>query len=61
VWWGIFTAAGIAISALANPIVGMVAGAGLNTLDYFFLDKLVQGWKPNQFIEGQLRKFVAND
>ena len=58
--WGIFTGAGIAVSALATPIVGIAASIGLSTLDYFLLDKLVQGWKPNQFVEGQLREFVRN-
>jgi hypothetical protein len=48
----LFTAVGGALSG------GLATGAALNALDYFLVDQLVKGWKPNQFVEGPLRKFV---
>ncbi|WKA62790.1 hypothetical protein [Pectobacterium aroidearum] len=40
-----------------NPVAGVFASA----VDTFVLDKLNLGWKPNQFINGKLKKFVDND
>jgi hypothetical protein len=57
--WGIFTMTGIVLSALTTPAVGAAAGAALNAVDYFLVDKLAQGWKPNQFVEGALREFLG--
>jgi hypothetical protein len=38
--------------------VGAAAGLALNAADQFLLDKLMEGWKPSQFIEGPLSQFV---
>lgn len=48
--WLIFTAAGLPLSPLA--------GVGLGAADAFILDKLIKGWRPNQFIEGPLKDFL---
>ncbi len=56
--WAIFTASGIALSAIMTPTIGVMTGAALNAIDYFLVDKLVQGWKPNPFVEGPLREFL---
>lgn len=34
---------------------------GLNAADSFLLDRLVKGWRPNQFVEGPLQRFVDGD
>ena len=51
---GLSAAAGI----LMTPAAGVAAGIGLSATDYFLLDRLVKGWRPNQFIEGTLKHFV---
>jgi hypothetical protein len=52
------TAVGGALSLATTPAGGLATGAVLNALDCFFVDQLVKGWKPNQFVEGPLRTFV---
>jgi hypothetical protein len=59
--WAIFTTTGIVLSALTTPAVGLITGAALNTVDYFLIDKLTQGWKPNQFVGGTLREFLEKE
>jgi hypothetical protein len=54
----LFTSIGGALSLAATPVGGVVAGAALNALDYFLVDQLIKGWKPNQFVEGPLKDFV---
>jgi hypothetical protein len=51
--WLVFAAIGAATTAL-NPLVGL----GLSAVDPFLVDRLLKGWKPNQFVEGPLRKFL---
>src|SRR5271157_1129207 len=51
----IFWVLGIA-TGVFNPAVGAVGSAALSAADYFLLDKLIKGWKPNQFVEGPLKK-----
>jgi len=48
------SAAGFAANAFL-PGAGLAVGA-TNT---FFADKILKGWRPNRFIEGPYRKFVA--
>jgi hypothetical protein len=50
--WLLFTAAGLPLSALAS--------LGLGAADAFLLDRVIRGWKPNQFIEGPLKDFVRH-
>jgi hypothetical protein len=56
--WVIFTGAGISIDSLGAGGIGTAAGAALSALDAFFLDKIVKGWKPNQFVEESLKEFL---
>lgn len=56
--WVIFTGAGIALDVMGTGGLGTALGIGLSAGDTFFLDKIVKGWKPNQFVEGSLRKFL---
>ncbi len=39
--------------------MGTMLGAGLGALDSFLLERLLKGWRPNQFIEGHLRNFTS--
>jgi len=45
----------VTVAGLINPGAGLVAGAG----DTLLLDRMLRGWRPNQFVDGSLRKFVA--
>ena len=56
--WSIFAAANLALGLATTPVAGVVGGLGLSVLDSLLLDKIVKGWRPNQFIEGELRHFV---
>ena len=39
--------------------VGTGVGVGLGAIDAILLDRVLKGWRPNQFIEGELRKFTS--
>ena len=56
--WLLITAASI---ALGGTVIGTVAGTALSAADAFLLDKLIKGWKPNQFVEGPLKQFLRLD
>lgn len=53
--WGIFTGTGLIADAVATGGIGTALGVGLGVLDTFYLDKLISGWKPSQFIEDEVR------
>jgi len=55
--WLIFTLGGNSLGLLPPP-VGLIASTALGASDTFLVDYLAKGWKPNQFVEGPLRKFV---
>ncbi|MFA5956128.1 hypothetical protein [Hyphomicrobium sp.] len=50
---------GLAAEAVAPSGLGVAAGLGFSAIDTFYLDKLLNGWKPNHFIEGPYREFVS--
>jgi hypothetical protein len=56
--WLLFSGVAGALGFVTTPEVGVFVGAGLNAIDAFIVERLAKGWKPNQFVEGQLRKFV---
>lgn len=58
--WGLFTGAGIIADVLATGGIGTTVGIGLGALDTFYLDKLISGWKPNQFIEDEVKELLKN-
>lgn len=50
------------LADLAMPTgVGTAAGISLGGADSLYLDRLIKGWRPNQFIEGPYRSFVSAD
>jgi hypothetical protein len=54
----LFAAAGHALDVIKTPAEAAAASLGLDILDSFFVDRLIKGWKPNQFVEGPLKKFI---
>jgi len=57
--FGVFTAAGIALDATITGGAGTAAGVALGAFDTFVLDKLIGGWKPHHFVEGDLKKTLG--
>lgn len=53
-----FTGAGVLADLFAPTGLGTAAGIGLGAADSLLLDKLVKGWRPSQFIEGPLKRFI---
>jgi hypothetical protein len=51
----IFEGIGITLDVMGAGGVGTAIATGLSALDNFVLDKLLQGWKPNHFIENNLK------
>lgn len=56
--WALFTGLGLTADAIATGGIGTLAGVALGALDTFYIDKLISGWKPNQFIEDDIRKLI---
>lgn len=54
----IFTGTGLMLDALGAGGIGTLISTSLSTFDQFYLDKLLKEWKPNQFIDGPLKKFI---
>ncbi|MCK5099516.1 MAG: hypothetical protein KAR45_15520 [Desulfobacteraceae bacterium] len=57
--WFIFTGAGLIADAIATGGIGTAVGIGLGALDTLYLDKLISGWKPNQFIEEDVKRLLT--
>ena len=58
--WALFTGLGLGIDALGAGGIGLATGITLGAFDTFLLDKLLHGWKPNQFIDRELRGFLED-
>jgi len=58
--WMIATGLGIGIDTLIPGGIGTATGIAVSAADNFLLEKIVKGWKPNQFVEGSLKKFIGN-
>jgi K+/H+ antiporter YhaU regulatory subunit KhtT len=56
--WAIFTGTGIALDLLTATGLGTATGVAISAFDSFVLDKLIKGWKPNQFINDDLLNFI---
>jgi hypothetical protein len=59
--WVLFTGVSTLIGVVAHPLAAAVAGVTLSAADTFLTDKLIKGWKPNQFVSGPLTEFVGRD
>jgi hypothetical protein len=58
--WSIFTGLGIASDLLITGGIGTATGVCLSLLDAFVLERIIKGWKPNQFVEENLEKLISN-
>ena len=57
--WATFTGLGIAADLTIAGGLGTATGVAVSMMDSFFLDKILKGWKPSQFLEDDLAKLVA--
>lgn len=53
--WSVFTGLGLAADALGTAPWGTLGGVAISAVDSFLCDKLISGWKPHQFVEGELK------
>lgn len=56
--WAFFTGVGVAADAVVTGGIGTALGVGLSAIDTFWLDRILKGWKPNQFVEGELKRVL---
>lgn len=50
----LFEGIGVALDLAGAGGIGTALATGLSALDNFYLDKLINGWKPNHFIDREL-------
>lgn len=50
-----FTGSGILLDAALPTGIGTAAGLTLGSIDSFVIDRILRGWKPNQYIDNILR------
>lgn len=55
----LFTGLGFAADAILPTGLGTATGVSIGAADTFLLDRLLRGWKPNQFVERSLKPFVG--
>jgi len=44
---------------MASAAAGAATAVGIAAADGFLLDKVLKGWRPNQFLEGPLKDFIG--
>ena len=54
----LFSGCGFAVSSCLPPVESVGIGFSLNVLDTFFFDKICGGWKPNHYIDNQLKPLI---
>jgi hypothetical protein len=57
--WATFTGMGMAADLTIAGGFGTATGLAMSVMDSFFLDKLLKGWKPSQFVEDELAMLIA--
>ena len=57
----VFTGLGLAADAFGNAPWGTIGGVAISAVDSFICDKLLLGWKPHQFVEGELKTLFIKD
>lgn len=58
--WGLFTGLGYAVDTFVTGGVGTLTGIALGVLDTFYLDRMISGWKPNQFIDNEVKRLISD-
>lgn len=56
--WSVFTGAGLALDATGAGGIGTAGGIMISVADAFFVERILRGWRPNQFVEESLKDFV---
>jgi hypothetical protein len=56
--WIITTGLGLAVESLYPTGAAIVASQGINLFDATLLDRVLKGWRPNQFVDNVLGPFV---
>ena len=59
--WAVLTGMGIIADAAVTGGIGTAIGVGLSAIDAFWLDRVLKGWKPNQFVEEELKPVLNKD
>jgi hypothetical protein len=59
--FAIATGLGLAGEVVMPTGISTMAGIAIGAGDTFLLDKIVKGWRPNQFIENRMRSFVKGN
>jgi hypothetical protein len=59
--WLITTGLAAAVEALYPTGAAIAAAQGLSFVDATVLDRVLKGWKPNQFVNGPLSEFIGID
>ncbi|MDQ8023892.1 MAG: hypothetical protein REI94_18780 [Moraxellaceae bacterium] len=59
--WAVFTGLGLAADAFGTAPWGTLGGVAISAVDSFLCEKLISGWKPHQFVEGELKTLFVTD
>ena len=59
--WAVFTGLGLAADAFGTAPWGTLGGVAISAVDSFLCDKLISGWEPHQFVEGELKTLFIKD
>ncbi len=57
--WGFTGGLSAAVSAFADLGTGTVVGLGLTAFDALLIERLLGGWRPDQFVEGPYKQFLG--
>lgn len=56
--WSLFTGAGLGLDLLGAGGFGTMGGIALGAADTFLIDRIIKGWKPDQFVNGPLKSLL---
>lgn len=59
--WAVFTGLGLAADTFGTAPWGTLGGVAISAVDSFLCEKLISGWKPHQFVEGELKALFITD
>jgi len=58
--WVLTTAMAAAVESFYPTGTAMLAAQGVGLADATIIDRILKGWKPDQFVQGPMSKFVGN-
>lgn len=58
--WSFFTGTGLELDLVLNNHIATILGVAISFGDAFLIDKIAKGWRPNIFVEQQLKPFVKH-